>query len=45
MDTTVELPVDWARFAPLSDNPIDVPADTIGAKRDDWIREWTEAIG
>lgn len=39
------LPADWARFAPLSSNPIDVSADQIGANRDKWIRDWTEAIG
>ena len=45
VDTGVDLPPDWARFAPLPESPIDVPAETIGANRDAWIREWTEAIG
>ena len=40
-----ELPEDWARFAPLASSPIEVPAEEIGANRDRWIQEWTEAIG
>ncbi|SHJ28089.1 thiamine transport system substrate-binding protein [Tessaracoccus bendigoensis DSM 12906] len=39
------LPKDWARFAPLSEVPFEVPAEQIGQHRDQWIRDWTEAIG
>lgn len=44
IDEDVELPKDWARFAPLSPAPIAVPADAIAANRDTWIRSWTEHV-
>ncbi len=43
-DTSVELPKDWQQFAPLADQPFNVPAETISAKRDSWIREWTAKV-
>lgn len=39
------LPEEWAKFAPLSTTPAELSAADIGAHRDQWIREWTEAIG
>lgn len=39
------LPEEWRKFAPLSSNPIEVSSDDIGANRDRWIKDWTEAIG
>ncbi|MFV0452523.1 MAG: thiamine ABC transporter substrate binding subunit, partial [Propioniciclava sp.] len=33
----VDLPAEWVSFAPLADDPIDVPAATIGENRDRWI--------
>ncbi|MFT4226264.1 thiamine ABC transporter substrate-binding protein [Micropruina sp.] len=43
-DSSVELPKDWQRFAPLAEQPFNVPAETISAKRDSWIREWTATV-
>ncbi|MFT4216710.1 MAG: thiamine ABC transporter substrate-binding protein [Micropruina sp.] len=43
-DTSVELPKDWQRFAPLADQPFGVGADVIAAKRDTWIRDWTATV-
>ncbi|WP_298129048.1 thiamine ABC transporter substrate-binding protein [Micropruina sp.] len=43
-DSSVELPKDWQRFAPLAEQPFSVPAETISAKRDSWIREWTATV-
>lgn len=39
------LPEEWEQFAPLSESPVEVSQEEIGAKRDTWIREWTAAIG
>lgn len=39
------LPADWAKFAPLASQPIELSAEQIGEHRDKWIRDWTEAIG
>ncbi len=44
-DTSVELPEEWVRFAPLSDAPIELGSEEIDANREQWIQEWTEAIG
>lgn len=44
-DTSVELPEEWVRFAPLSDAPIELSSEEIDANREQWIQEWTEAIG
>ena len=30
--------------APLAEQPFSVPAETISAKRDSWIREWTATV-
>ena len=38
------LPEEWQRFAPLSENPIEVSQEEIGANRDQWIKDWTAAI-
>lgn len=39
-----ELPAEWVEFAPLSDDPIAVPADTISDDRDRWITDWTSTV-
>ncbi len=43
-DSSVALPKDWQQFAPLAEQPFTVPAETISAKRDGWIREWTATV-
>lgn len=43
--TDTPLPAEWTKFAPLSEHPIQVSNEVIGANRDLWIKEWTEAIG
>lgn len=40
----VALPAEWAQFAPLADKPIAVPAATISANRDAWIKAWSSAV-
>ena len=41
---STQLPAEWVQFAPLSDDPHTVPATTISADRDGWIRDWTAAV-
>lgn len=45
VDPTVELPEAWARFAPLPDAPLSLPAEDITANRDAWIRAWADVMG
>lgn len=44
-DTSVPLPEDWARFAPLAPTTFEVSPDDIEANRERWIDEWTEIFG
>lgn len=44
IDPEVELPADWAKYAPVVESPITVPAAELGAKRDQWIKAWTAAV-
>ncbi len=40
------LPQEWTQFAPLSPDPIAVPAAEIAAGRDRWVRDWrAEVVG
>ena len=41
---STQLPAEWVQFAPLSDDPHTVPAATISADRDRWIRDWTATV-
>ncbi|MGO1316185.1 MAG: thiamine ABC transporter substrate-binding protein [Cellulomonadaceae bacterium] len=40
----VALPEDFARFGPLSDNPIEVDPALISEHRDEWIQSWTDTV-
>lgn len=40
----VPLPAVFRRFPPPSAQPLQLPAATIGANRDRWIREWTDVV-
>lgn len=44
IDDAVELPEDWARFGPLADSVVEIPAAEIDANRDEWIDRWTEIV-
>lgn len=44
VDDQVELPADWAAFAPLAEAPISVGAEEIAANRDQWITDWTALV-
>jgi len=42
VDTTVTLPADWAKWAPTSPDPVEVPAADIAAHRSEWLRDWRD---
>jgi thiamine transport system substrate-binding protein len=42
VDTTVALPPDWAKWAPISPDPVEVPAADITAHRAEWLRDWRD---
>jgi thiamine transport system substrate-binding protein len=44
-DSSVELPTEWTKFAPLADEPWEVAPEEITASRDAWIDQWTAAVG
>ena len=45
VDRGVELPEAWARFAPLPDAPLSLPAAEITENRDVWLRAWADVMG
>lgn len=44
VDPTAPLPKEWAEFGAAVDEPWYVPADTIAAQRETWIRDWTTTV-
>jgi thiamine transport system substrate-binding protein len=42
VDTSVPLPPDWAKWAPVSPDPVEVPAADITAHRTEWLRDWRD---
>jgi thiamine transport system substrate-binding protein len=40
----VRLPREFARWAVVPEQPLELPAEEIGANRDRWIREWTDVV-
>ncbi|QZN85538.1 thiamine ABC transporter substrate binding subunit [Cellulomonas sp. C5510] len=44
VSSAVDLPEDWAQWAPLADEPYTVPLDEIAANRETWVREWTDLV-
>lgn len=45
VSTAVEVPQDWAQYAPLSAAPWSLEASDIAAHRDEWIATWSELMG
>lgn len=41
----VELPEEWAQFAPVAEDPLQVPAEDIDANREDWLGRWDAVVG
>lgn len=44
VSSAVDVPAEWAQYAPLSESPWSVPADEITANRDQWIKDWTAVV-
>jgi thiamine transport system substrate-binding protein len=42
VDSSVELPKEWAQFAKQPTDPLEVAPAEIAANRDDWLREWSD---
>jgi len=40
----VTLPAEWTRFAPLAQQPFEVPAAEISAKRELWLEQWSRTV-
>lgn len=44
VSSAVELPAEWAAWAPLAEQPWQVAPAEIEANRSDWIAQWTEIV-
>ena len=44
VSSSVEVPADWAQYAPLADAPATLDPAEIDAHRDEWIDAWTAAV-
>lgn len=44
VDSSVDLPESWARFAPQPEDPATVDPDLVSEKRDTWIQQWTDTV-
>ncbi len=42
VDESVDLPADWARWAPTSPDPVEVSAADITEHRAEWLRDWRD---
>ena len=42
VDSSVQLPADWARFAEQPTDPYSVDPADISAHRDEWLRAWSD---
>lgn len=44
VSTAVDVPAEWAQWAPPAPTPFAVPPADIAAHRDDWIATWTQIV-
>ena len=44
VSTSVEVPAEWAQYAPLADEPLTLDPAEIDANRDQWIEAWTATV-
>ena len=44
VSSSVEVPAEWAEYAPLADEPFTVDPADIDAQRDEWIDAWTATV-
>ena len=44
VSSSVQVPDEWAQWAPLAERPFDVPAADIAAHRSDWLQQWSDVV-
>jgi len=44
VSTSVDLPADWASWAPLAEHPFEVPSADIADQRQQWLTQWSETV-
>jgi len=44
VSSSVELPDEWAQWAPLAEQPFEVDPADIAAHRDDWLATWSDIV-
>ncbi len=44
VSSSVDLPQDWARWAPLADEPFEVAPADIAEHREQWLTTWSDAV-
>lgn len=44
VSSQVEVPADWAEYAPLADDPLTLDPAVISEGRDQWIEAWTSIV-
>jgi thiamine transport system substrate-binding protein len=44
VDSSVTLPADWAKYAPVAKDPATLDPARIGANREQWISEWSDLM-
>ena len=44
VSTSVQIPDEWTKWAPLSPHPFDVPSDDITAHRSEWLADWSATV-
>ncbi|ADG73137.1 ABC transporter, periplasmic binding protein, thiB subfamily [Cellulomonas flavigena DSM 20109] len=44
VSSSVELPEEWARWAPLADEPFDVAPADISTHREQWLQTWSDTV-
>ncbi|WP_062462742.1 thiamine ABC transporter substrate-binding protein [Demequina soli] len=44
VSTSVEVPADWKKYAPLATDPYTMDPAEIDAHRDEWIADWTATV-
>lgn len=44
VSTAVELPAEWAQWAPLADEPFAVAPADVDAHREEWLTQWSDTV-
>ncbi|QGQ20565.1 thiamine ABC transporter substrate-binding protein [Cellulomonas sp. JZ18] len=44
VSTAVELPEEWARWAPLAEQPFEVAPADVDAHREEWLTTWSDTV-